>query len=141
VTRIDFYLLKETQAKDRMACALADKAYRLGHRVYILAADAAHSEILDELLWTFHPGSFVPHGLNSKGSELETDAPVLIGHEAPPDQHHDVLISLWRDVPTFFSRFARLVEIVGPDEDDKAQSRVRFRFYRDRGYPLETHNV
>ncbi len=143
MTRIDFYVLQAAaaDAKARFICKLADKAYRNGHRVYILTPDAAAAQHLDELLWTFHPGSFVPHGLHLSGKELEDDAPVLIGHQEPPEQHHEVLISLSPQVPPFFSRFERLVECVGTDDADKAQSRERFRFYRERGYALETHHV
>lgn len=143
MTRVDFYVLQDAAAegKDHFICRLADKVYRTGHRVYILTADDTHARALDELLWTFQPGSFVPHGIHSPSDTGEDDTPVLIGHQEPPAQHHDVLISLWHDVPTFFSRFARLVECVGTDEEDKTRSRARFRFYRDRGYPLETHTV
>lgn len=143
MTRIDFYILQAAAAegKARLVCKLTDKAYRAGHRVYIFAPDTAAAQRLDELLWTFHPGSFIPHGLHLSGKELEDDAPVLIGHQEPPEHHHDVLISLSPQVPPFFSRFERLVECVGTDDEDKAQSRERFRFYRERGYALETHNV
>jgi DNA polymerase IIIc chi subunit len=54
---------------------------------------------------------------------------------------HDVLISLAPEVPTWFSRFTRIAELVGAAEDDKVRGRERFRFYRERGYPLETHNL
>ena len=143
MTRVDFYVLPDADAgaKDRFVCRIADKAYRAGHRVYVLTPDDAYARALDELLWTFHPGSFVPHELHSGADNGDSDTPVLIGHHEPPAQHHDVLISLWREVPTFFSRFQRLIECVGSDDDDKSQSRSRFRFYRDRGYPLETHQV
>lgn len=142
MTRVDFYVLPDAGTdKDRFICRVVDKAYRAGHRVYILTADEAQARALDELLWTFRPGSFVPHDVHSGQDDRERDTPVLIGHQEPPAHHHDVLISLWREVPTFFCRFERLIECVGADEDDKTQSRTRFRFYRDRGYPLETHQV
>jgi len=44
-------------------------------------------------------------------------------------------------VPAWFSRFTRIAELVGAAEDDKARGRERFRYYRERGYPLETHNL
>jgi len=39
---------------------------------------------------------------------------------------------------TVFARFERLVEIVGTDEDNKALARQRYKFYKERGYPLNT---
>lgn len=141
MTRIDFYLLQNNDSADAkmlLACKLADKAYRQGRQVYMLAPDAATAQHLDDLLWTFNPGSFVPHDLYR--SETTAASPVLIGALPPPTTAHEILISLGTDtVPEFFSRFERLIELVGDDEADKARSRARFRFYRDRGYPLETH--
>ena len=34
-----------------------------------------------------------------------------------------------------------LIEIVSLDEEDRAQARDRFRFYRDRGYEIRTHDL
>ena len=43
---------------------------------------------------------------------------------------------------SFFSRFQRLIEIVSADDaDDKQQARERFRYYRDRGYEIRTHDL
>ncbi len=38
-----------------------------------------------------------------------------------------------------FARFARVVELVGCDEADLAQARLRWQFYQHRGYPLTMH--
>lgn len=94
---------------------------------------------MDELLWTFRDVSFVPHAVAG-----ETDAnsvSVVVGHaETPPDEH-EVLVNLSHPVPLFFSRFERVVEIVGADAEAKTAARERFRFYKERGYPLESHNI
>ncbi len=141
MTRVDFYLLNDTAAdKQQFACRLADKAYRLGHHSYILATGADEAAALDELLWTFAAASFVPHAVY-RTDAAAPDQAVLIGHTPPPDTCHQVLISLSPQVPEFFSRFSRVAEIVGATDDEKASARERFRFYRERGYSLETHNI
>lgn len=149
MTRVDFYLLSSAEpgAKQRVACKLADKTFRLGHRTYLLAPDRAAARTLDELLWTLEPGSFIPHGIMGEPN-LQPQVlpvlpvlPILIGHEEPPPDYTDVLISLCPAVPDFFSRFQRLAELVGAEEEEKQRSRDKFRFYRDRGYPLETHQL
>lgn len=143
MTRVDFYLLSSSEpgAKERVACKLADKAYRLGHRAYLLAPGADAARALDALLWTFHPLSFTPHGMLGQTDDAQEAPRILIGHEEPPADYNDVLISLWPEVPEFFSRFHRLAELVGAEETEKQRSRSKFRFYRDRGYPLETHQL
>ena len=141
MTRVDFYLLDGTAdtAMDMAACRLAAKAFRLGHRVYIRARDAEQARTLDRLLWTFNAGSFVPHALHSE--EMDPRMPVVIGEAQMPVELNDVLINLGDNVPEIFSRFDRVAEIVGGDESSKTNARERFRFYRDRGYPLETHQL
>jgi DNA polymerase-3 subunit chi len=144
VTRIDFYLQQAEGAAslDSLVCRLVDKAFRQGHRTYVLTADAESATRLDNLLWTFSGGSFVPHGLYTGDGDAATEAlPVMLGHREPPPVWHDVLVTLGPDVPSCFSRFERVAEVVGASEEAKIRARERFRFYRDRGYPLETHEI
>lgn len=147
MTKVDFYLLGTNgDSRERFACRLTEKAWRLGNRVYLLTPDKPATHELDELLWTFSQGSFVPHTIDGQttdpgaGDVADLNA-VLIGHTEPPAALSDVLISLSPEVPVWFSRFARVAELVGAAEDDKARGRERFRYYRERGYPLETHHL
>ena len=141
MTRVDFYLVEGAaeHGTDVAVCRLAHKAFLLGHRIYILTEADEDARRLDRLMWTFSAGSFIPHALDSE--HAETDIPVLIGHNEPPATHEDVLIQLAPKVPEYFSRFQRVAEIVDASEDGKALARERFRFYRDRGYALQTHQL
>ena len=141
MTRIDFYLLDREPARgrNRAVCQLTNKAFRLGHRIYILTATSQHAADLDRLLWTFNAGSFIPHGLNL--TDMSGPLPVLIGPAEPPVEFNDVLISLTPKVPECVSRFQRIAEIVDNDDMEKQLARERFRSYRDQGYPLNTHNL
>lgn len=136
MTRVDFYLAKDDTARGAplVACRLAEKAWKLGHKVYLHASDPTAAQQLDELLWTFRDAAFVPHSLSE-------EAPVRIGHAGPPDGFDALLVNLAAEVPGFFSKFERVAEVVGGDAAAKEQARERFRFYRDRGYDLETHEV
>lgn len=141
MTKVDFYLLgTDGDSRERIACRLVEKAWRLGNRVYLLAPDKPAAHELDDLLWTFSQGSFVPHAVCEQDADADIH-PVLIGHAEPPAALNDVLISLSPEVPAWFSRFTRVAELVGTTEDDKALGRDHYRFYRERGYPLETHNL
>jgi len=141
MTRIDFYVLTGVEPHDRRltACRLAEKAYRLGHRVYVQTDSAQADVIMDELLWTFRHNSFVPHA-RWQSSE-NADVPVLLGHDAAPDFLADVLINLSERIPDGFDRFDRLVEIVDQDEATRAAGRRRYRFYRERGLTPVTHRL
>jgi len=141
VTRVDFYILPDgaPSGREHFACRLADIAFQRGQRIYVYTESKDQAKTLDNLLWTFQAGSFLPHDLHP--SESAANTPVLIGHDGVPDDGHEVLINLAETVPNFFSRFDRVAEIVNQDAAVKQASRERFRFYRDRGYALESHTL
>jgi DNA polymerase-3 subunit chi len=66
---------------------------------------------------------------------------VIVDHALEHEGPADVLINLASVPPPFFSRFARLAEIVSGDDADAAAGRERYRFYRERGYELRAHNL
>jgi len=142
MARVDFYLLKQTGLPSRQsfACRLAEKAYRLENTVHIHVGDRAGAARLDELLWTFRDGSFVPHHTISESGSPQ-DSPVTIGCGEADVPQRDLLINLSDEVPAFAKAFPRVAELVTSDEDCKQLSRKRFAEYRDQGHTLETHNV
>lgn len=145
MTRVDFYVLAEAAdgVRERFACRLAEKAWRLKHSVYLHAESDAEARRLDALLWTFSDRSFVPHVLEAADldGELAAATPVRIGAGSSRAFEAELLINLGNDVPPFFSRYERVAEIVGGDDTQRARARDRFRYYRDRGYALETHPI
>ncbi len=141
MTRIDFYVLKGQSAHDRQvfACRLAEKAYKLGHHVYIHAADEQQCQQIDDTLWSFRSDSFVPHQLDDGNKNAH--CPILIGHSSKPPRLMNLLINLNPEQPLFFSQFERLAEIIDDDEQLKSAGRERFIFYKQRGYSLHTHKL
>ena len=140
MSRIDFYILGDAgeAARNVFACKLAEKAYRMKHSVHIRTADPGLANQLDELLWTFRDGSFVPHEIASAGRTPES--PVTIGDREGIGAS-DLLINLADHLPADIGAFARIAEIVSSDEDSKQRSRKRFTEYRDQGHTLETHTL
>ena len=142
MTRVDFYILPvaEPHGALRFACRLAEKAFQGGHRVYLHGASEAQARALDELLWSFREGSFVPHDL-ALGTAPAPDCPVAVGTGTDPGEHHDVLVNLGEEIPSFFARFERVAEIVLNEPEARAESRRRWAFYKDRGYALQHHDM
>jgi DNA polymerase-3 subunit chi len=141
MTQVDFYILKDSQpaAQALLTCRLSEKAFKQGHQVFINTASGQQLKQLDDMLWTFRDGSFLPHGVYEE--DTDSTHPVLLGHDVEPDGPSDVLVNLSNEVPAFFSRFNRVAELVGGDEAQRAAARQRYRFYKDRGYTLNTHNL
>ncbi len=141
VPRIDFYVLPDQKENGRalLACRLADKAYGLGHTVYVFTASEARAAALDDLLWTFRQDSFVPHERYPLVGE--EGSPVLVGTAAPVTVEAQVLINLADALPEGFERYDRVVELVDQHPEVLAQSRERFRQYREQGCVPETHKL
>lgn len=143
MTRVDFYILKtsEPQARRLFACKLAEKAWRLGLKVFVQTDSESEDRIMDDLLWTFREGSFVPHALASGSAEDLADTAVTIGHQDAPEGFCQLLVNLGTRPPSQAARFERLAEVVDQDEAVRHQGRLRYRQYREQGLELETHNI
>ncbi len=139
MARVDFYVLDrvDEQARYMLAFRLAEKAYRLKNTVYIHTQNQVDAERLDQLLWTFRDGSFVPHDFAAEG----VTTPITIGCEKDSVTPRDLLINLCDDIPTFAETFPRIAELITCDEDCRLKGRKRFAKYRDHGNEINTHNI
>jgi DNA polymerase-3 subunit chi len=137
VTRIDFHS-NASNPLDYLY-RLVRKAYLSGHKIVLVCDDETRSASLDDAFWSHQPADFLPHG--RIGQPEAEDAPIVIAGSNDETPHHDVMINLSRTTPQFFSRFERLIEVVGADPDEVAAGRQRWSFYRDRGYALSHHDA
>lgn len=139
MTRVGFYVVQAAGESQRLqvAARLTNKAFQRGHRVYLNTNSEAQARELDTLLWSFRPDSFLPHGLNG---ETDSDQ-IAIGWGQEPHGHDDLLINLQLEIPPFFSRFQRVAEVVTQDPTSLSALRQSWRFYKERGYQLEKHDL
>ena len=139
MTRVDFYILPDmdTEARDRFACRLANQAVDNGHQVHVHVDNEDAERSLDELMWAYPAYRFLPHALGTESLDERTR--VSISYDLPGPESDQMLINLGADVPKFFGRFERVAEIfVHPQID---AGRQRYKYYRDRGYPLFHHDM
>ena len=134
MTRVEFFF--NVEDKSQKVAELAQRITAKGRALYVFVPDKVLAQQLDDYLWAYEPSSFLPHSMESSD-----DVPVLIETQASNLQHDDVMIHLCQDVPIFFSRFLRLIEIVGTDEADKVAARKRFRLYREQGYDIKSFDA
>lgn len=141
MTRVDFYIVRNggVDAALLFACKLAEKAWTRQHRVRVIARDAGECAAFRQLLWSFRPDSFLPQ---SGDDDKPVAGAIQIGESAGSDRSDfDVLINLGREIESGFSRYRRVAEIVCQENDWLRASRDRYKFYRDRGHPLDRHEV
>lgn len=137
MTQIEFY----TNVGDKLdtACRLAAKAYAARARMLIACPDPELAQRIDRMLWISPALGFLPHC--GPDDALASRTPVIIDARGGEPPHDDVLVNLRDDWPQHFSRFRRLIEIVTTHEEDRRLARERYRFYRDRGYEIRTHDL
>ncbi|MEO6147701.1 MAG: DNA polymerase III subunit chi [Sulfuriferula sp.] len=137
MTRVDFYT--HTPDKLDLARILTGKAYQQGLKVMLYSPDSRVVADMDKRLWETPSNSFLPHCACTASYAATT--PVVLGETADHLPHDNVLINLHDSTPTFFSRFERLIEIVSLDGADQDAARLRWRFYKQRGYEMRNHDL
>lgn len=137
MTRIDFYF--NAANKIDTVCRLASKAARLRNKVLIFTLSEELARTLDKAMWLFQPTGFVPHCRAE--SPLAPETGVVIARALEDLTHDQILVNLDTKPPPAFSRFLRLIEIVSTTEEDRTAARLRFRFYKDRGYEINNHDL
>lgn len=147
--QVDFYIL-HTQNKaviERFICQLINKIWQQGYRLIDLYLfSQADAQKMDEILWTFKPDSFLPHDVYP--DILNALAPIRIiypndklNEVHPVFADREVLINWVDKVPSFFKYFKRIAECVEDTPQAREMGRQRYRFYRDSGSALKTHDI
>ncbi len=143
--RIDFAF----GASDRLrtACQVARKQYLAGQRLVVYCTDASRLAAFDRLLWALDDISFVPHVLATDA--LASVTPVLLtaadparaaaaaGTEGTPPW----LLNLDDGCPPGYDGYARVLEIVSQDDDDRQAARNRWREYVAAGHEPQSHAI
>jgi DNA polymerase III subunit chi len=140
VAEVSFYILPTESLEDRylFACKLIEKAYRSCSFCYVLTDTDKQSQIIDDLLWTFRAGSFIPHQIYT-GELPEIEKVILIGSLDVPEQWQKTLFNLSSNFPEPGSQTERILEILDNSEATKEAGRNRYRRYQQAGMTVTTH--
>lgn len=137
--QVDFYLLGEATAPaSKLACRLALMAWERKQKVFIASTSQADIQQLDELMWQYPEGRFLPHCL--AGSHESSKAPINIGLLSDLNPT-DVVINLCTEAVPQPERFSRILEIVPFANDERQASRVKYKTYRNLGLKPQTHEI
>lgn len=133
MTRVEFFF--NVKNKHQKLVTISEKAIAKGLKLMVFVPNANEVAVVREYLWQ-QPHCFLPN--HSLADDLAKVTPIIVDFKRENLTHDEVLINLQHPHPPFFSRFKHLIEIVGLDEADKAEARIRYKFYRDRGYQITT---
>lgn len=123
MTHIDFYVLNtdDTDVWLLLIEQLTLRSIRSGKTVHIHTGNPAATDCLSNIF-----GDIV--GANESGLSID--------HAGEPEGEQHELINLAPEVPHFFSRFERTLEIIYQQEQSRSIGRERYRYYQVRGYLL-----
>lgn len=117
-------------------CELAEGIYARGERLQILAPHSGQASRLDDLLWTFRPDSFIPHGLLEPAG-ANPALPVIIATREEPVPGIEHLLMLEFAAPEFLRSFAEAIHLVVVDNRERrAASRRYWVQLREAGFAL-----
>ena len=142
MAEVSFYILSSALLEERylFACKLIEKAYRKGQFCYILTDNDEQAQLLDDLLWTFRAGSFIPHQIYT-GFSPSSEKIILIGSVNAPKYSQTLLFNLSSKFPEDISKTKRILEILDNCEITKTAARNRYRQYQQAGMSVTTHNI
>lgn len=128
-------------AADRIQSAAQwlQQAWARREPVLVYVPDTEQANRLDRILWTQPQLSFLPHC--RADSPLAAETPILLTDTLDTPPQDQTLLNLGNDLPPTFSRFETLVEIVSTDDADRLPARERFKFYRERGYAIDSRDI
>lgn len=143
MTEIAFHV----NAPDKLdyACRLLRATQKKSAQVLVLGHIGALKS-LSSKLWAMAPTEFLPHCLADAAAEVIAHSPIVfiaeLGAKLPSSAaESQVLLNLGAVLPAGFERFERLIELVGQDSDDLQAARIRWKYYKDRGYALSRYDV
>ncbi len=141
MTQVDFYVIDDDvkHGAEKFACKLTEKIYKQGYSVYIHTEDDKQSARMDDLLWTFRQGSFIPHARAE--NTPDENIKVIIGANDQLQCKGEVLINLASEIPASYQKFSRIAELVVKEPQRKASAREHYRYYRDQGCAVASHQV
>jgi DNA polymerase-3 subunit chi len=133
VTHIEFVKLERPE-KARLLCELAEEFFLRGERVLVLVEDDNQGVTLDQFMWTWKKGAFVPH-VYDNGTVECLDEPVVISVHENNANGARVLISGRPCALEFARHFQTVVDFAEVyDEAPREVSRSRFRAFREAGF-------
>jgi len=126
--QVDFYHLT-VRPLERVLPRIAERVIEGGGRLLIVAEAASQRDMLDRLLWSYAPESFLPHA--QEGGEGDAAQPVLIagnaGAAANGARNVALADGVWRDAALSFDRAFHFF-----DNESVAAARTAWRALGDR---------
>ena len=119
------------------ACEIAARIYAQGDRLQIIAIDEEQAVRLDDLLWTYKPDNFVPHGL-WKGMDNDSAQPVVITTQKEQVPGIASLLTMDYCPVEMVQQFSEVIHVVVVDNQERLEASRRYwTLLKDAGFSLK----
>ncbi|MBN67073.1 MAG: DNA polymerase III subunit chi [Rickettsiales bacterium] len=133
-TEIQFYHLLSTPL-ERALPKLMEKALKGGYRMVIMTDSQHKAESLNELLWTYEPSRFLPHG--GVDDAQPEEQPIYITYRPENPNNANVLVVTDGSMVEQLEGIVKMLDMFDGRDDAQVQSaRKRWKNYKDAGYTL-----
>ena len=131
MTDISFYHLT-IRSLENVLPKLLEKTLEAGGRAVIFVSSEERVKELDDLLWTFDPKSWLPHGTSKDGYAAEQPVWITCENDNPNNASYLFLIEGIRlEQIDGYKRVFDLFD--GHDENAVNDARTRWKFYKEKG--------
>jgi len=140
MTKVIFY----HNAPDRIeaSSAFLTESFAQGKAMTVFVPDQERAEFMDRILWIDPPTGFLPHC--AVESPLAKDTPILFAKGVESLLNplcHQRLFNLAEETSTeiiqAFAKFSSLIEVIGPDPNERERARERVRSYKAAGFSVK----
>ena len=136
--KVSFIKLKKPE-KARHLCELAEKYLEQGERVLVTVQDENQGVTLDQFMWTWKKGSFVPHCFDNGAVDCIED-PVAIVSGEHNSNGASVLVMGRPCSVDFMRQFKTIFDFAELYDDALAESsRQRYAAFREAGFDVGMH--
>ena len=134
MTDIRFYHMEQSTL-DQALPSIALKAWQSGKNVMIRVPDKKEATRLNDVLWTFHPNVFLPHG--SDGDKNADRQPVFLTANDDNVNEAQILILTHGCVVNDVNDFEMICEMLDGRVDSQIkEARGRWKGYKESGHDL-----
>ncbi|MDA0367533.1 MAG: DNA polymerase III subunit chi [Proteobacteria bacterium] len=134
MTEVSFYHLQRMPL-DQALPKLLERALERGMHAVVLAGSKERIDHLNDVLWTYDPGSFLPHGVADDGAPDRQ--PIFLTTEEENPNGAGILCLVDGGQPAFLGSFQRVLDLFdGNDEAAVLAARERWKAARTAGFEV-----
>ena len=131
MTNIKFFFNVEN--KIDLICSILPERLNKKRNSLIYCSNNIQLSLLSDQLWGNSLESFLPHEENNHNHFNK----ITLSNKNI-EWMDDTIINISSQMVVGFNRYLNLFEIVSTEEKDKKLARIRFQYFKDRGYSIQS---